>query len=153
MHIQLIPHQPNETIPYHLLLTADPDRQKVDAYLEQSQLYLAKTAEDEIIGACIVQEIMPKQWEILNIAVDKYYQNRGVGQQIIEHITIQARIQKIQQLWVATANSSIGQLAFYQKCGFEMHTIIHNFFIEHYSELIIENGIVAKHQVRLVMTL
>ncbi|HAS41266.1 MAG TPA: GNAT family N-acetyltransferase [Microscillaceae bacterium] len=153
MNIQLALPQPNETVPYDLLLMADPDQQKIDTYLRQGQLYLAKTAEDELVGACVVQEIAPKQWEILNIAVSQHYHNQGIGQQIMAQVVAQARLMQIQQLWVATANSSIGQLAFYQKCGFEMQAIVHNFFVEYYPEPIIENGIVAKHQVRLLMNL
>jgi len=120
MNIQLMLPHPNEAIPYDLLLMADPDRQKIDTYLRQGQLYLAKIIEGELVGACVIQEIAPKQWEILNIAVSQHYHNQGIGQQMMAQVVAQARSRQIQKLWVATANSSIGQLAFYQKCGFEM---------------------------------
>ncbi|OJJ18164.1 hypothetical protein BKI52_25375 [marine bacterium AO1-C] len=153
MKVQLHPYQTAEPVPYDLLLTADPDLQKIKNYLEQGRLYLAKTTTGEVVGACVVQEIAKQEWEVLNIAIDERYQNHGLGQQIIAEIVAQMRAQEAKRLWVATANSSIGQLAFYQKCGFEMHTIVHDFFIEHYAEPIIENGIMAKHQIRLLMEL
>lgn len=148
----LTQNQSNEPIPYDLLLLADPDLSNIKKYLADGQLYLAKNEEGTLIGACVIQELdAGESWEILNIAVEEGYHNQGIGQQIIQDIVVQARLQKITQLWVATANSSIGQLAFYQKCGFEMHSIVHNFFLENYPEPIVENGIRAKHQVRLRM--
>ena len=46
---------------------------------------------------------------------------------------------------VGTGNSSLSQLAFYQKRGFEIVAIDRNFFLTHYSEPIWENGIQCKH--------
>ena len=152
MNVILQPHHVNESIPYNLLLLADPDLQKVKTYVNQNQLYLARNEENELVGVCVVQvDVSAQSWEILNIAVSENFHNQGVGQQIIAQIVTQAKAQQVPKLWVATANSSIGQLAFYQKCGFEMHTIVHNYFIKNYPEPIIENGIVAKHQIRLMM--
>lgn len=154
MNVILQPHQVNESVPYDLLLLADPDLQKVKAYVNQNQLYLAKNEKNELVGACVIQVDKANQsWEILNIAVSESFHNQGVGQQMIAQVVNQAKAQQVQQLWVATANSSIGQLAFYQKCGFEMYQIVHNYFIKNYPEPIIENGIVAKHQIRLLMKL
>lgn len=153
MEIQLKLHQSGEAIPFDLLLKADPDKQKIDSYLSQGDLYLAKNKAQEVVGVYVIQEVVSQEWEILNIAVVDHYQNQGIGQQIIDQVVVQVRRQNAQKLWVATANSSIGQLAFYQKCGFEMHAIIPDFFTQHYTEPIIENGIVAKHQVRLLMKL
>lgn len=50
---------------------------------------------------------------------------------------------------VGTGNSSIGQLALYQKCGFRITGIDMDFFIKHYPEEIFENGIQCRDMVRL----
>ena len=115
MEIQLKLHQPGEAIPFDLLLKADPDKQKINAYLPQGDLYLAKNKAQALVGVCVIQEVVSQEWEILNIAVDDHYQNQGVGQQIIDQVVAEVRRQSAQKLWVATANSSIDQLAFYQK--------------------------------------
>jgi hypothetical protein len=50
---------------------------------------------------------------------------------------------------VGTGNSSIGQLALYQKCGFRITGIDRDFFIRHYEEDIFENDIQCRDMVRL----
>jgi hypothetical protein len=51
-------------------------------------------------------------------------------------------------LWVGTGNSSLSQLALYQKCGFRIREIESGFF-ESYPEPIVENGIRCIDMVRL----
>lgn len=43
----------------------------------------------------------------------------------------------------------MAQLYLYQKCGFRMTSIDRDFFVRHYAEPIIENGLVLKDMVRL----
>lgn len=54
MNVILQPHHVNESIPYDLLLLADPDLQKVKTYVNQNQLYLARNEENELVGVCRV---------------------------------------------------------------------------------------------------
>lgn len=150
MKIQLIPHQSYQPIPYDLLLLADPNQANIEAYLPKSDVYIAYNMAGNRVGACVITPLPDNAWEILNIVVAEVYHNQGVGKQMMTQIIALAQAQQIDALWVATGNSSIGQLAFYQKCGFEMHSIVPNYFIENYPEKIIEHGIVCKHQVRLV---
>lgn len=149
MKMTLKPRTLAEPVPYQLLLLADPDLGKIKEYLPQSQLFLAKNEANKLVGACVTQEISTNHWEILNIAVNAHQHNQGIGKQIIREVVYLAQQQHMRELWVATGNSSIGQLAFYQKCGFEMHSIVQNYFVDNYAEPIIENGIMCKHQVRL----
>ncbi|EAY31057.1 GNAT family N-acetyltransferase [Microscilla marina] len=153
MIVSLTRHHATQSIPYELLLLADPYQSKIDEYLSYSKLYIAYTSAGDRVGACVVTDLSKNAWEILNLAVEEACQRQGVGKQIITQIVHLAQTQHIQKLWVATGNSSIGQLVFYQKSGFEMHTIVPNYFIDHYPEEIVENGIVCKHQVRLVYCL
>ncbi|WP_299462518.1 GNAT family N-acetyltransferase [uncultured Microscilla sp.] len=153
MVISLARHHTTQSIPYDLLLLADPHQSKIDEYLSYSKLYIAYTSAGDRVGACVVTDLPKNAREILNLAVEETYHRQGIGRQIITQIVHLAQTQNIQKLWVATGNSSIGQLIFYQKCGFEMHTIVPNYFIDHYPEEIVENGIVCKHQVRLVYCL
>ena len=50
---------------------------------------------------------------------------------------------------VGTGNSSIGQLALYQKCGFRITSIDRDFFIRNYEDDIFENGIWCRDMIRL----
>lgn len=150
MKIQLTPHHVSQPIPYDLLLLADPNQVSINEYLPQGNLYLAHSLAGDRVGVCVFTQLANNAWEIRNIAVVEAFHNQGIGKQIIAQVIALAQAAKVETLWVATGNSSIGQLAFYQKCGFEMHSIISNYFLDNYPEEIVENGIVCKHQVRLV---
>ncbi len=50
---------------------------------------------------------------------------------------------------IGTGNSSIGQLALYQKCGFRIIGVDMDFFVKHYPAQIFENGIQYRDTVRL----
>ena len=63
------------------------------------------------------------------------------------------RNQSYQQLLVSTGDSSIGQLALYQKCGFRIESIERDYFIRHYPEVIIENGIQCRDRICLTQNL
>nr|WP_084135835.1 N-acetyltransferase [Jeotgalicoccus psychrophilus] len=52
-----------------------------------------------------------------------------------------------------TRNSSIGQLALYQKCGFKITGVDKSFFIRNYEEEILENGIQCRDIIRLTQKL
>nr|MBP6562703.1 hypothetical protein [Neisseriaceae bacterium] len=55
-------------------------------------------------------------------------------------------------VFVGTANSSLNQLGFYQKAGFRLSHIVPNYFIDHYPDPIIENGLRALDMVYLKHT-
>ena len=54
---------------------------------------------------------------------------------------------------IGTGNSSLGQLALYQKCGFRITGIDIDFFIRCYQEEIFENGIQCRDMIRLTQYL
>lgn len=144
--------QKNSQLPWELLLSADPNRNKVEKYLQEGQIYGAKL-ENEIIGVFVLLEISPLEVEIINIAVSEQYQGKGIAKQLIFNAIEQSTQQNYQKIWIGTGNSSIGQLALYQKCGFELSHIEKDFFLLNYSEPIFENGIQCKDMIRLVKKL
>ncbi|QGQ45538.1 GNAT family N-acetyltransferase [Metabacillus sediminilitoris] len=60
-----------------------------------------------------------------------------------------ARNKGYKTIEIGTGNSSIGQLAFYQKCGFRIIGVDLDFFIRHYPEEIFENGKHCRDMIRL----
>ena len=54
------------------------------------------------------------------------------------------------EVWIGTGNSSISQLALYQKMGFRIAGVDVDFFTRNYPEEIIENGIHCRDMIRLV---
>lgn len=141
-----------EEPPYDLLLTADPLKELVDAYLNQSEVYVARQ-HDEILGVIVLFPLTPDTIEIKNIAVKSQHQGKGIGRFLIEHSILIAKQKQQKQICIGTANSSTHQLKFYQNMGFVITDIKPNFFIDHYTEPIFEDGIQAKDMVLLTMFL
>lgn len=84
--------------------------------------------------------------EIMNIAVDPAYQNRGLGKALLRFIIDMARQQSVQRLLIKTGNSGIGQLALYQQVGFNLIGINYDHFLRAYPHPIWENNIQCRHQ-------
>lgn len=86
--------------------------------------------------------------ELVNIAVKESEQGKGLGKQLVIHAIEVAKSKGYRTIEVGTGNSSIGQIALYQKCGFRITGVDIDFFIRHYSEAIFENGIQCRDMVR-----
>ncbi|MEO8405411.1 MAG: GNAT family N-acetyltransferase [Chitinophagaceae bacterium] len=141
-----------EIIPYELLLLADPDQQVIDKYIDDSEIYVTEL-ENKIIGVYVLYSPDQHTVEIKNIAVEEKYQGRGIGKMMIDDAMQVSKNKNYTTLLVGTGNSSISQLAFYQKQGFEIFDIKKNFFVDNYSEPIIEDGIACKHMIMLTKKL
>jgi len=141
-----------EAIPKSLLLLADPSERQIDAYVQRGLTYVAKQ-EDNIIGVYVILETRPKTMEIMNIAVVEHMQGKGIGKRLLKHAIEAAKEYGVSKLEVGTGNSSVSQLALYQKCGFRIFSIDFDYFSKHYEEEIIENGIVCRDMIRLAMEL
>ena len=87
--------------------------------------------------------------EIINLAVEEGLQGKGIGKLLIKHSIQTAKQMGFKTVEIATGNSSIYQLALYQKEGFRMTGIDHDFFIRNYQEPIFENGIECRDLIRL----
>lgn len=151
MRIRLLDTE--EAAPMHLLLLADPSEILIKDYLASGQCYVLESEESEIVGTFFLQLRDTIQIELVNVAVSEAYQGHGFGRMLVEAAIETARNQSYQQLLVCTGNSSIGQLALYQKCGFRIESIERDYFIHHYSEVIIENGIQCRDRICLVQSL
>jgi ribosomal protein S18 acetylase RimI-like enzyme len=69
--------------------------------------------------------------EIIELAVAEKRHGQGFGRQMIDYLLAEARRRGKQELFVGTANSSIGNILFYQKCGFRMDSIRKDYFWYH----------------------
>ncbi|TYP77523.1 GNAT family N-acetyltransferase [Paenibacillus methanolicus] len=141
-----------EEPPYELLLLADPSKRLVDAYLSKGRCHVAQLG-DETIGVFLLLEKHAGTLEIMNIAVAERYQGRGFGKALLAAAVGEARKQGAAYLEIGTGNSGMQQLYMYQKCGFRMMSIDHDFFVRNYEEPIVENGIPCRDMVRLRMAL
>lgn len=142
----------NEEIPFDLLLLADPSLQAINDYIHRGDCYIAYI-NDNMVGVFVMIRTRPLTLELVNIAVKEEYQSKGIGKRLIVSAIDIARKGDARILEVGTGNSSINQLALYQKCGFRIVGIDSDFFKRHYKEKIIENEIECIDMIRLKIDL
>ncbi len=129
-----------------LLLEADPDEGSILVYLPDSSVLVAKEG-GSVVGVAVLVSA-GKEFELKNIAVSEMHQGRGVAKRLIKEVKALAINMGAEELLVGTGNSSLSQLALYQKCGFRMSHIETDFFLT-YPESIYENGIQCRDLVVL----
>ncbi|MEH7236855.1 GNAT family N-acetyltransferase [Bacillus sp. JJ1562] len=137
-----------EEPPMDLLLLADPSRMLVEEYIQRGECFVAES-DRQIIGVYVLLPTRPDTVELVNIAVIETHQGKGLGKQLVMNAIEVAKSKGYRTVEVGTGNSSIGQIALYQKCGFRIIGVDIDFFIRHYSEAIFENGIQCRDMVRL----
>ncbi|MGM0875915.1 MAG: GNAT family N-acetyltransferase [Bacillota bacterium] len=141
-----------EKPPMHFLLLADPSRELVEEYINRGECFVAEF-EEQIIGVYVLLPTRPGTMELVNIAVAEKQHGKGIGRKLVIHAVQKARAQGYKTIEIGTGNSSIGQLALYQKCGFRINGIDRDFFVRHYKEEIFENGIQCRDMIRLSLDL
>jgi ribosomal protein S18 acetylase RimI-like enzyme len=126
-----------------LLRDADEDEARIRAALLDlaNTNYIALVG-DTIVGAATVHW-EEHESEIIYIAVAAGLRGRGYGKAIIEALFHEMRQRGVHSLLVGTANSSLDNIAFYQKCGFRLDHIRRDYF-DYIQPPIIENGIPVK---------
>lgn len=142
----------NENAPKDLLLLADPSRSMIDDYLKRGECYVAEI-DMEVVGTYVVLPTRPGTIELVNLAVREDFQGRSIGKELLLHSIERAREKGAVVMEVGTGNSSLSQLALYQKCGFRIVGVEREYFTQHYEEAIFENGIQCRDMIRLSVVL
>lgn len=132
-----------------LLLVADPSRGQVEGYLVNSTIFVYED-DQEVVGVIVLKQHDEDYTEIMNVSVRESHRGRGIAKELMQKSVDYSRELEVSHVDIATANSSINQLALYQKSGFRITDINKDHFLNHYETPIWENGIQAKDQ--LVLT-
>lgn len=140
----------DEQTPWDLLLLADPSEEMVSSYLKDSFCYVAEL-DNSVVGTIVLFPKSKDIVEIMNIAVSEYMQGKGIGSKLIKHGIEAAKEEGFKTVAIGTGNSSISQLALYQKAGFRIIGIDQDFFVRNYPEPIYENGIQCRDMIKLSM--
>lgn len=137
-----------EQPPMELLLLADPSESMVEAYIDKGECFVAED-DDQVAGVYVLISKSFETAEIINLAVAEERQGKGIGRSLLMDAIQTAKRKGYKTIEIGTGNSSIGQLALYQKCGFRITGVDRDFFVRHYEEKIYENGIRCMDMVRL----
>ena len=135
-----------------LLLLADPSPDIINSYIHRGSCFVAEL-DGQAVGVYVMIDTRPQTVELVNIAVAEEQQGRGIGKQLVNHAIETARSLGYKIMELGTGNSSFGQLALYQKCGFRMIGVDPDFFTKHYPEPIYENGLQCRDMIRLMLHL
>lgn len=122
-----------------LLLEADPSRDMIYKYLNDSDVYALKK-EDELISIAVILHIDRKTLELKNIVTRENYRNKGYAKTLLKSLCGNYK-QKYDRMLVGVAENNI---PFYVKQGFDKYEkTIKNFFIDNYKEEIKDGDLVC----------
>ena len=122
-----------------LLLEADPSKDMIHKYLNDSDVYALKK-EDELISIAVILPISRKTLELKNIVTKEKYRNKGYAKILLKSLCGNYK-QKYDRMLVGTTENNI---PFYVKQGFDKYEkTIKNFFIDNYDEEIIDGDLIC----------
>lgn len=120
------------------------------AYLDLGRVWVARAADGEVLGHL---QTVPRDevgtWEVTNTAVVEAARGRGVGRRLLEHAVAEAARTGVTRIVLATGAADVGNLRFYQRCGFRMTHVVHDVFVPEngYPDDIVVDGIPLRDQV------
>ena len=115
-----------------LLLEADPEKEVVEKYLKDGDVY-GIFDNNNIMCIIVITEVDDNICELKNIATIKQARGKGYGKKIIQYVATIYK-DKYEKMIVGTTENNI---PFYVKCGFDRYyKTVKNFFIDNYKEQI-----------------
>ena len=122
-----------------LFLEADPSKDMIHKYLNDSDVYALKK-EDELISIAVILHINRKTLELKNIVTKENYRNKGYAKTLLKSLCGNYK-QKYDRILVGTTENNI---PFYVKLGFDKYEkTIKNFFIDNYDEEIKDGDLIC----------
>ena len=107
---------------------AEDSDQQLDAYIDLGRVWVARAPDGEIVGHLQAVARDESRWEVVNTAVAEHERGRGVGRALLDRAVDEARSAGVARVILATATADIGNLRFYQRCGFRMTRIVPDAF-------------------------
>lgn len=122
-----------------LLLEADPSKDMIHKYLNDSDVYALKKG-DELISIAVICTISRKTLELKNIVTRENYRNKGYAKTLLKSLCGIYK-QKYDRMLVGTTENNI---PFYVKQGFDKYEkTVKNFFIDNYNEEIKDGDLIC----------
>lgn len=113
-----------------LLLEADPEKEMIEKYLKDGELFVL-TYKETIACVAVVIKIDEDTVELKNIATKEEYRGQGCGKKMLKYLADNYK-QKYNKMLVGTSENNI---PFYVKQGFDRYEkTIKNYFVDNYDE-------------------
>ncbi len=107
---------------------AEDSEQQLDSYIDLGRLWVARTSDGGSIGHLQAVPRDADVWEVTNTAVAEGARGQGVGRALLERAVEEARAAGATRVILATATADVGNLRFYQRCGFRMTHVVPDAF-------------------------
>jgi GNAT superfamily N-acetyltransferase len=98
-------------------------------YIDLGRVWVARASGGGVLGH--LQAVVSDDgatWEVLNTAVVEAGRGDGIGRRLLERAIAEARLAGADRVALATAAADIGNLRFYQRCGFRMTHVVQDAF-------------------------
>lgn len=118
---------PHRDLEWSFRLAEDSDQQ-LDAYIDLGRVWVARTSEGDIVGHLQAVRREAEVWEVVNTAVAEQARGQGVGRALLDRAMAEARTAGAVRMILATATADVGNLRFYQRCGFRMTHVVPDAF-------------------------
>ncbi|WP_157514086.1 GNAT family N-acetyltransferase [Nocardia concava] len=135
---------------------AEDSEQLLASYIDRGRVWVARTGSGAVAGHIqAAPEADASVWEIVNTAVAQPFRGAGVGRAMVEAVVAAAQAAGVARIEVATATADVGNLRFYQRCGFRMSRVVADVFTAAagYPEVVEVDGIRMLDQVWFTRTL
>jgi GNAT superfamily N-acetyltransferase len=100
----------------------------LDTYIDLGRVWVARSESGEVVGHLQAVPRDAGTWEVTSLALIESQQRRGLGRRLLEHAVEQAREAGATRVIVSTAAADVGNLRFYQRCGFRMTHVVRDAF-------------------------
>lgn len=135
---------------------ADDSPTSLDRSIRSGRVLVARDGTGTIIGHLqVVPGLAPETHEIKNLAVRERDRGRGVGRRLVERAFAVCLEEGGHTVTVVTAMADIGNLRFYQRCGFRAVEVIPDAFTpaEGYPIDLVADGIPVLDAIRFAFDL
>jgi ribosomal protein S18 acetylase RimI-like enzyme len=134
---------------------AEDSESQLEAAIDEGVMYVALDDENRDIGVVLALAHSPGEIELRYVAVAEAHQRKGIGKAMLAHVTEASRASKAERLLVGTSSADTGNLDFYQRCGFRLHSIERDYFspARGYPPAFVLNGLPAVDMVWMDMHL
>lgn len=108
---------------------AEDSAAQLDAYVDEGRVLVARLGARAVGHLQLVDTQQPGEVELKNMAVTEAVRGTGIGRRLVAHAIEVLRAEGQTRLVVATAAADVGNLRFYQRCGFRFSDIDRDAFV------------------------
>lgn len=129
---------------FSLLLLAEPSESALRWSLRNlsDAVYVMEEAGGHVVGAATMRWARDP-CEMVELAVAPTRQGAGLGKIFVAWLINEARRRGKPEMIVGTSSTSAGNIIFYQKCGFRIDHVRHDYFW-YYEKPVYENGLAVR---------